>query len=66
VAKCEICEKTRQTGHKISITRSRVARRANKVWKANIKKIRINDNGTMRTINICTSCLRSGKVTRAV
>jgi len=66
MAKCEICEKARQTGHRISITRSQVSRRANKVWKANIKKIRINDNGTVRTINICTSCLRSGKVTRAV
>ncbi|MDR2899696.1 MAG: 50S ribosomal protein L28 [Clostridiales bacterium] len=66
MAKCEICGKARQTGHRISITRSQVSRRANKVWKANVKKIRINDSGTVRTINICTGCLRSGKVTRAV
>ncbi|MBE6013005.1 50S ribosomal protein L28 [Anaeropeptidivorans aminofermentans] len=66
MAKCEICEKSRITGRRISITRSQVSRRAKRDWKPNIKKIRINDNGTVKTINICTSCLRSGKVTRAV
>lgn len=66
MAKCEICEKSRITGRRISITRSQVSRRAKRAWKPNIKKIRINDNGTVKTINICTSCLRSGKVTRAV
>ena len=66
MARCELCDKTRLTGHRISITRSQVSRRANRVWKTNVKKIRINDNGHARTIKICTSCLRSGKVTRAV
>ncbi len=66
MAKCELCEKARLKGHRISITRSQVSRRANKVWKANIKQIRIIENGTHRTINICTKCLRSNKVTRAV
>jgi ribosomal protein L28 len=31
-----------------------------------VKRIRINDNGTVRSIHICTRCLRSGTVTRAV
>ena len=66
MAKCEICDKSFQTGHKISITRSQVSRRANKMWKANVKKIKINDNGTIRSIHICTKCMRSGKVARAV
>ena len=66
MAKCEICEKTMQTGHRISINRSQVSRRANKTWKANVKKVKINDNGTIRSIYICTRCLRSGKVTRAI
>ena len=66
MAKGEICEKTMQTGHRISINRSQVSRRANKTWKANVKKVKINDNGTIRSIYICTRCLRSGKVTRAI
>jgi len=66
MAKCEICEKTMQTGHRISINRSQVSRRANKTWKVNVKKIKINDKGTIRSIYICTRCLRAGTVTRAI
>ena len=71
MAKCEICERTRQTGHRISINRSQVSRRANKTWKSNIKKIKIvEDNGNVKSINICTRCLRSGMhkgtITRAI
>jgi large subunit ribosomal protein L28 len=35
------------------------------VWKPNIKKVRIVQNGTAKTISICTHCLRANKVTRA-
>ena len=66
MAKCKLCDKGVRTGHRISITRSQVSRRANRTWKPNIKKIRVNDNGTHKTVSICTRCLRSGKVTRAV
>ena len=66
MAKCEICEKGMQTGRRISISRSQVSRRAKRVWKPNVKKVKINDNGTIRSIYICTRCLRSGKVTRAI
>lgn len=67
MAKCEICDKTRQKGHRISINRSQVSRRANKIWKSNVKKIKIvEDNGNVKSIHICTRCLRAGRVTRAI
>ena len=66
MAKCSLCDKSVRTGHRISITRSQVSRRANRTWKPNVKKIKVNDNGTHKTVSICTRCLRSGKVTRAV
>ncbi|MGN1318149.1 MAG: bL28 family ribosomal protein [Lachnospirales bacterium] len=67
MAKCEICDKTRQRGRRISINRSQVSRRAKKIWKSNIKKVKIvEDNGNVKSINICTRCLRAGKVTRAI
>ena len=66
MAKCEICEKAMQTGHRISINRSQVSRRANKTWKANVKKVKIVENGTVKSIYICTRCLRANKVTRAI
>lgn len=66
MAKCEICDKSVTTGHRISINRSQVSRRANRTWKPNVKKIKIIENGTVKSINICTRCLRSNKVTRAI
>ena len=66
MAKCEICEKGLMKGHRISINRSQVSRRANRKWKPNVKKVKIVDNGTVKSIYICTRCLRSNKVTRAI
>jgi len=67
MAKCEVCDKSIQTGHKISITRSQVSRRANKMWRSNVKKVQIVEkNGAVRRAKVCTRCLRSEKVTRAI
>lgn len=66
MAKCEICEKGQMKGHRISINRSQVSRRANRKWKPNVKKVKINENGTIKSIYICTRCMRSNKVTRAI
>lgn len=67
MAKCKICNKGTTTGRKISITRSQVSRRANRTWKPNLKRIRIKlPNGTVTTTKICTACIRSDKILRAV
>ena len=67
MAKCEVCDKGIQTGHRISITRSQVSRRANRMWRPNIKKVQIREkNGTVRRAKVCTHCLRANKVTRAI
>jgi len=66
MAKCDICEKGLLTGSRISINRSQVSRRANKTWKANVKKVKIVENGTVKSVYICARCLRANKVTRAI
>lgn len=66
MAKCEICQKSMLTGHRISINRSQVSRRANKTWKANVRKVKIIENGTVKSVNVCARCVRAGKVTRAI
>lgn len=66
MAKCEVCEKGLIRGHRISINRSQVSRRANRKWKPNVKKVKIIDNGTTKSIYVCTRCMRSNKVTRAI
>ena len=67
MAKCEICDKGIQTGHRISITRSQVSRRANHMWRPNVKKVQIVEaNGAVRRAHVCTRCLRSEKVKRSI
>ena len=57
MAKCAICEKGQITGHRISIERSQVSRRANRKWKPNVKKVKIvEDNGNVKSIYVCTRC----------
>ncbi len=61
MAKCAICEK----GVHFGIAVSHSHRRSNKMWKPNVKSVRVKQNGAIRKMNVCTSCLRSGLVERA-
>ena len=61
MAKCEICDKAVNFGLQVSHSN----RKSNRPWKANIKRVRANVDGTVKSINICTKCLRSNKVERA-
>ncbi len=64
MAKCEICEKGNLKGHRISITRSQVSRRAKKTWKPNVHKIKVEINGMVKRMNVCTKCMRAKKIKR--
>ena len=35
-------------------------------WNANIQSVRVEENGTVRKAKVCTRCIRSGKVNRAI
>ncbi len=60
--KCEICGKTRVFGNSITFSH-----KANKrSWAPNIRRVRAVVNGSVKRVNVCTRCLRSGKVERAV
>ncbi|MBQ9910746.1 MAG: 50S ribosomal protein L28 [Lachnospiraceae bacterium] len=62
MAKCEICEKGAHFGIKVSHSH----RRSNRMWKSNVKSVRVlTENGGTKKIYVCTSCLRSGLVERA-
>ena len=65
MAKCAICEKAVSHGNKISIARSHVSRRASRTWKPNLRTVKAIINGEPKTIQVCSRCLRSGKVTTA-
>ncbi len=64
MAKCEICDKSVSFGNKLSITRSHISKRTTRAWKPNLRKVKAVVNGEHKRINVCTKCLRSGKVER--
>ncbi len=59
---CHICGKRPQVGNRRSH-----ANNATKRWfRPNIQKVRAIMEGKPKKINICTSCLKAGKVQKAV
>lgn len=59
---CDICGKGHHTGMQVSHSH----KRSKKKWSANLQKVRIIQDGTPVRATVCTRCLRSGKVQRAV
>jgi len=62
MASCDICGKGVSFGIKLSHSH----RRTNRTWKPNIRSVKAIVNGTPKTLKVCTRCLRSNKVTRAI
>lgn len=61
MAKCEICNKGAHFGANVSHSH----RRSSHMWKSNIKSVFVKTANGRKKMNVCTSCLRSGKVERA-
>ena len=59
---CEVCGKKPMTGCNVSHAHNKTK----KVFKPNLQKVRTLVNGTSRTAKICTRCIRSGAVQKAV
>ncbi len=59
---CAICGKSPQVGHKVSHSNIKTKRR----WYPNLQRVHAIQNGTPRRIRVCTRCLRSGRVVKAV
>jgi len=60
--KCHYCGKEKSTGIKLSHSHIRTKR----TWKPNIQKVRAIIDGAPQRIRVCTSCLKAGKVKRAI
>ena len=65
MAKCAICEKSINHGNKLSITRSHISKRTSRTWKANLRSVKVMENGEAKRIWVCTKCLKNRKVKRA-
>ncbi|HBT46359.1 MAG TPA: 50S ribosomal protein L28 [Peptococcaceae bacterium] len=62
MAVCSICGKKSVVGNQISHSNIKTKRQ----WRPNLQRVRAVVNGTRRRIYVCTRCLRSGKVQRAL
>ena len=58
---CEVCGKGPRFGNRISHAHN-VSRRR---WNVNLQRVRAIVNRGHAWIQVCTSCIRSGKVTKA-
>ena len=57
---CDICGKGPSFGNNVSHSQVKTRRR----WNPNIQRVRTLVGGTAKRQNVCTSCLKAGKVTR--
>jgi large subunit ribosomal protein L28 len=60
-ATCDVCGKGPGFGHNISHSHRRTKRR----WNPNIQRVRTLVGATPKRLNVCTSCLKAGKVVRS-
>ena len=61
MARCAICDRGAHFGNNVSQSH----RRSNRMWKTNVKSVRVKTEGGSKKMYVCTSCLRAGKIERA-
>ena len=59
---CDICGKGPQFGNKVSHAHNVTKRR----WNVNLRPVKAQVGKVSKRIRACTSCIRAGKVTKAV
>ena len=59
---CEICGKSPSFGNNVSHANNKTRR----MWYPNLQKIKAISNGTVKSVKVCTRCIRSGYVTKAL
>ncbi len=59
---CDLCGKKHQSGHNVSHSNNKTKR----VFNPNLQRVRALINGAAKRIRVCTRCLRSGRVQKAV
>ena len=62
MAKCQVCGKGVVFG--INMSHSHI--RTNRTFKPNVRRVKALVDGTPTHVYVCSRCLRSGKVQRAI
>ena len=59
---CEVCGKTALKSTQLTFSHKEIPNRQN----PNLQTIRVKVNGQVKKMTVCTSCLKAGKVQKAV
>lgn len=59
-AVCDVCAKGPGFGHNVPWSKKKTKRR----WDPNIQRVKTMMGGTSKRMNVCTACLKAGKVAR--
>lgn len=58
---CTICGKHPSAGRNVSHSH----RVTNRMFRPNIQKVKAVVDGSVKQINVCTKCMKAGKITRS-
>lgn len=58
---CEVCGKGRQVGNTVSHANNKTK----KVFQPNLQSVRAVVKGSVRSVKVCTRCIRSGAIQKA-
>jgi large subunit ribosomal protein L28 len=58
---CTVCGKHPAAGRNVSHSH----RVTNRIIRPNIQKVHAVINGSVKQVNVCTKCMKAGKITRA-
>lgn len=57
---CDICGKKSAVGYNVSHAHNKTKKR----WKPNLQTVKVEYQGSIRTMRLCTSCLKAGKAVK--
>lgn len=58
---CSVCGKHPSAGRNVSHSH----RVTNRIVRPNIQRVRAVIDGAVKQVNVCTKCMKAGKITRA-
>jgi large subunit ribosomal protein L28 len=59
---CDVCGKGPVYGNNVSHAHNKTRRR----WEPNLQKVRVFTDGTVKRLKVCTTCLKSNRVNKAI
>ena len=59
---CDICGKKTAFGNNVSHSHKKTRR----TFKPNLQKARVELDGKVKNVSICTSCLKTGKIKKVI